>query len=68
MKKLLISFVLIALIGCNIQGEESQCVSIRSTSILFSVFNSENEDLLNPENPNHLKGIRIFYVSDKGGD
>ena len=37
-----------------------------STGIQLSIFNSENEDLLNPENPNHLdhSKIKLFYVID----
>ena len=33
-------------------------------SIEFSLFNAQNEDLLNPENPNHINtdDIRLYYV------
>jgi hypothetical protein len=68
MKNLLIIFIIITVLGCDKSDNlnEREYNSIIDVSLAFSVLNSQNEDLLNPENPNHLDvtKIKLFYVID----
>jgi len=64
MKNLLIILALTTLISCSKSNEmDSQYYNL-DASLEFSVLNLQNEDLLNPENPNHLitENIKLFYV------
>lgn len=65
MKNLLIILVVTALIACEKSNDmEAQYSSNIEVGIEFSILNSQNEDLLNPENPNHLDvtKIKLFYL------
>jgi hypothetical protein len=68
MKNLLIILVVTILFGCDKADDsiEREYNSFIDVSLEFSVLNSQNEDLLNPENPNHLDitKIKLFYVID----
>lgn len=67
MKNLLFIFAIITLFSCSKSNEsEIPYGTNLDRGINFSVFNTENEDLLNPENPNHLdvSKIKLFYVID----
>ena len=65
MKNILIGLTIIAFFACD-KSNENVSESIVDTIIEFSVLNSQNEDLLNPGNPNYIdvEGIKIFYVID----
>lgn len=63
MKNICFFFTLFMLLSCdNSNPEESS--DIIDTGIEFSIFNSQNGDLLDPKNPNSLdvSNIKIFYV------
>lgn len=64
MKNLLIILVAIMLFACSKSNEIEEQQYNLEVGVQFSVFNSQNEDLLNPENPNHLDvtTIKLFYV------
>jgi hypothetical protein len=66
MKKILIFLTTITLFACDNTDEKGILGLTHDTSVEFSVFNDQNEDLLNPENPNHIdiSKIRIFYIID----
>jgi hypothetical protein len=71
MKKLLIILIITTLLGCDKSDNSDNSNELIygyniDVSIEFSVLNSQNEDLLNPENPNHLdvKKIKLFYIID----
>jgi len=67
MKKLTIFLMVIVLFGCNksddVKPSEPWNVD---NGIEFSVFNADNEDLLDPSTANHLTAseIKLFYVVD----
>tara|TARA_R110001583_G_C5503127_1_gene395947 strand:+ start:120 stop:599 length:480 start_codon:yes stop_codon:yes gene_type:complete len=63
MKKLIIFLAITTFFACNKSNDVVDCFYI-SASLQLSVFNSNNEDLLNPENPNYLDtgSTRLFYV------
>ena len=62
MKNLFLFFALLILISCD-QSDTVQSTTNVDRSVEFSVFDSQNEDLLNPENPNSLNvsNIKLFY-------
>ena len=62
MKKLLIILTVTTFIACNKSNDIVDGFNIYS-GMEFSIFNANNEDLLNPENPNHIntESIRLFY-------
>jgi len=65
MKNLIIILVVTVLFSCSKSNEmEEQDAYYLDVAIEFSVLNSQNEDLLNPENPNHLDvtKIKLFYL------
>jgi len=66
MKKILIILVVIIVCSCESTDEKKEFGMYVATSIDFSVFNAQNEDLLNPENLNHLdvSKIKLFYVTN----
>ena len=66
MKKILIILVVIIVCSCESTDEKKEFGMYVATSIDFSVFNDQNEDLLNPENLNHLdvSKIKLFYVTN----
>ncbi|WP_264535097.1 hypothetical protein [Flavobacterium sp. N1736] len=66
MKKILVFLTMITFFSCDNAGEKDILGLTDDTGAEFSVFNDQNEDLLNPENPNHLdiSKIRLFYVID----
>ena len=68
MKIFIIVLSIITFLGCNSQDEDGERAIpyYRASHILFSVYNSENKDLLNPGNSNYLSGIGVFYLSDNG--
>ncbi len=65
MKNLLIILAITTFFSCN-KSDDSEIPygTNLDRGIQFSVFNSENEDLLNPDSPNHLdvSKIKLFYV------
>lgn len=63
MKNLLIILTAITFFSCDSSNEEEQQYFYHSAVLEFSIFNSQNEDLLNPENPNHIdvSNIKLFY-------
>lgn len=56
--------VAIMLFACSKSNEIEEQQYNLEVSVEFSVFNSQNEDLLNPENPNHMdvSTIKLFNV------
>lgn len=57
--------IVTVLFSCSKSNEmEEQDAYIIHVGIEFSVLNMQNEDLLNPENPNHLDvtKIKLFYL------
>tara|TARA_R110001583_G_scaffold21469_2_gene81553 strand:+ start:7015 stop:7494 length:480 start_codon:yes stop_codon:yes gene_type:complete len=65
MRYLLIILTATLLFSCDKSDEPIKGIIV-DTAIEFSVSNSQNVDLLNPENPNHIdaEGIKLFYVID----
>ena len=65
MRYLLIILTATLLFSCDKSDEPIKGIIV-DTAIEFSVLNSQNEDLLNPETPNHIdtEGIKLFYVID----
>ncbi|MEX1383395.1 hypothetical protein [Lutibacter sp.] len=63
MKKLLIILAVTTFIACNKSNDTIDAFYLGS-GLEFSISNANNEDLLNPENPNKIdtESIRIFYV------
>ncbi|NLP59421.1 hypothetical protein [Lutibacter sp. B1] len=63
MKNLIIILVVSLFFSCNETNEMVEQFNYQA-SIEFSILNSQNEDLLNPENSNHLDEtkIKLFYV------
>lgn len=63
MKKILIILTITTFIACNKSNDIVDAFYL-GAGLEFSISNINNEDLLNPENPNHLdiESIRIFYV------
>jgi len=66
MKKLLIMIAAITLFACNKPNDDLLVSSYIGSSFEFSVFNSQNEDLLDPATPNHYDAseIKLFYLID----
>jgi hypothetical protein len=64
MKKILISLFVLTLFSCK-QEEMEENFNFNA-GLEFSVVNAQNEDLLDPEHPNHLDeaDIKLFYVID----
>ena len=63
MKNLLIVLVVTLFFACNKSNEMEEQYNL-DTSIEFSVYNSQNEDLLDTGNTNHLDvtNIKLFYL------
>lgn len=61
MKNLLIALSAVFIMSCN-KDNNTAGVSIYSV-VEFSIFNSENEDILDPDNPDHIdeSNFEIFY-------
>lgn len=68
MKKLVLILVFTTLFACDKSNEtEGQSYGVQIDAHLeFSIINSQKEDLLNPENPNHMdvSSFKLFYVID----
>ncbi len=70
MKNLLFILTIIAFFSCDKSNEANEQVGEYQynldVALEFSVFNSQNEDLLNPENPNYInqENIELLYVID----
>lgn len=66
MKNIIIILSAIFIMSCNKEDDTPNTYTYISTDVEFSVFDSENEDLLNPENPNHINesDISIYYNID----
>ncbi len=70
MKKLFLISVIITAISCNKAEVTEESVPYNSSYIYamveFSILNDKNEDLLDPENPDHLdeKDINLYYLID----
>ena len=67
MKNLLMILVVTALFACNKSNDvEILSAYYINTSVEFSIINSQNEDLLDSNNPNHIneENIKLFYVID----
>lgn len=64
MKKLLIILTITTFFACDSKDDDKELNSYVNTSIGFSVFNTEGEDLLDPETPNHIdtSKMKLFYV------
>ncbi|MFD2037601.1 hypothetical protein ACFSKL_22595 [Belliella marina] len=64
MKNLLIVITISTLFSCSNTDEMDEQYFNLYAGLEFSIFNDQNEDLLNPGNPNHLNtdDIRLFYV------
>lgn len=66
MKNLLIILTVTTLLACSKSDETNEIKQYYSfdANLEFSIFNSLNEDLLNPENTNHLNTskFKVFYV------
>lgn len=64
MKKSILILAATMLFACSKSNEIEEQQYNLEVGLEFSVFNSQNEDLLNPENPNHLDvaDIKLFYV------
>ncbi len=64
MKKTLMALVIITTVSCNKSNENEGAVNgfYLGTSVIFSVHNSKNDDLLDPENPHHIdtESIKVF--------
>jgi len=56
MKKLIAIITVFFLFACS--KSDDMVYSIWDTQFSFSIINSENEDLLNPKTPNHLKQMK----------
>ncbi|MCK5794676.1 MAG: hypothetical protein KAH12_08210 [Anaerolineales bacterium] len=65
MKKLVVILSIISFVGCS-KSDDNLPLYHRDVIFDFSVFNSRNEDLLDPATINHYdsKGIKIFYEID----
>ena len=66
MKKIILLLVSVAFAGCTKSDVIPRDIIISIPSISFSVFNTQNEDLLIPDIPNHFSNIRLYYVSNEG--
>ncbi|QOG01920.1 hypothetical protein [Flavobacterium sp. MDT1-60] len=64
MKKLFIILASTTFFACDSKDDNNVSSFYLNTSIDFSVFNADGEDLLDPETPNHLEEskIKLFYV------
>ncbi len=65
MKKLIVFLAIISLFACD-KSDDISPGFIVSIEFDFSVFNSQDEDLLDPTTPNHIEedDIRLFYEID----
>lgn len=63
MRNLLLIILSSFFVACSTIDDVPLCYNI-SANVDFSVINAQNEDLLNPSNPNRLpvSGIKIFFV------
>lgn len=63
MKTIFLILTIFTLFACNKPKDTENQYNL-DANIQFSVFNSENEDLLNPNTPNHIvePEIKLFYV------
>lgn len=64
MKNLLIILTVTILLACSKSNEMDNQYFNLDARLELSVFNLQNEDLLDPKNPNHLntEDIKLFYV------
>lgn len=60
----MIIFTITTLFACSKTDEMDEQYHNIDATLEFSIFNAQNEDLLNPETPNHLntEDIKLFYV------
>ena len=65
MKKMIITLIAFAFLGCS-KSEDPESQFNLDVIMEFSVFNSEKQDLLDPETPGHFdeSEITLFYVVD----
>lgn len=65
MKKIILILAVFALFACNKSNEMEEQYNLYA-GLEFSVVNSQNEDLLDTTNANHLKAseIKLFYQID----
>lgn len=65
MKKLVIIIAIFTLFGCDKSSDMKETYNF-DTGLEFLVFNSNNEDLLDPATANHYEAteIKLFYVVD----
>ena len=66
MKNFLIILTVTTFLACRNSDDmnEIKYAFCFDANLDFSVYNAQNEDLLNPENPNHLdtSNFKVFYV------
>lgn len=64
MKSLIIILTFTTLLACSKTDEMKEQHYNLDAALGFSISNDQNEDLLNPETPNHInaENIRLFYV------
>lgn len=64
MKKIIITLIVTTLFACSKSDDVNEQHYNLDASVEFSIFNTQNEDLLNPETLNHINinNIRLFYV------
>ncbi|MFN3271840.1 MAG: hypothetical protein ACK40Y_04685 [Cloacibacterium caeni] len=67
MKNLFLTLATTIFIACNQSDEVNPQYYNIEAKVEFSLINLENEDLLNPENPNHLdtSKLKIYYVKNE---
>ncbi len=65
MRNLLLFLLIASIQGCDNSDDKMQQFNL-DTGVEFSIRNTENEDLLNPGNPNSfdVNTIKVFYVID----
>jgi hypothetical protein len=63
MKKLLLGALVIILFACNKSNDKEQQGAFMNYDFEFTIYNAENQDLLNPSTPGHfdISEIRVLY-------
>lgn len=66
MKKIFIILIAFTFFSCDSEDGKNEFNSTHDISTEISVFNNQNEDLLNPSSANHIdiSKIKLFYVID----